>query len=365
MLIDNDNDDDEDDEEEDDEEIMEEISDETTDPDPPEELNHAYTTPYDPQEIPAYPSEEGSLLQYPTEYDVTHSPLPAVPSLLGEDVYEDEDVETVDRELDFSNQDMEPETADEVLVLPNVVAGDESEPNQKQRRLETNPLQSAALLGLGPKISNRLSNVPQDERLAARRVDPLIFLSEEARRRRKPCQWEAYVVGSIDDSSRDPQHPEAMVWIHKHPTNEDMNASHDYTVGTAVNESRDDGVSEEEHFNDEEQLPDNSKTRDAFAQSKDPGSWSRKCYILICIGLAVLAIIIAISVVFGTKSASSNATEGPSTGGETRETQFSQHLLVGNSLADPSLLSDESSSESKAMNWIIYEDPLALDPIDP
>lgn len=118
-------------------------SDETTDPDPPEELNHAYTTPYDPQEIPAYPSEEGSLLQYPTEYDVTHSPLPAVPSLLGEDVYEDEDVETVDRELDFSNQDMEPETAevgeeDEVLVLPNVVAGDESEPNQKQRWLETN-----------------------------------------------------------------------------------------------------------------------------------------------------------------------------------------------------------------------------------
>ncbi|KAI2499321.1 hypothetical protein MHU86_15165 [Fragilaria crotonensis] len=141
---------------------------------------------------------------------------------------------------------------------------------------------------------------------------------------------EAYVVGSIDDSSRDPQHPEAMVWIHKHPTNEDMNASHDYPVGTAVNESRDDGVSEEEHFIDEEQPPDNSKTRDA--------------------------------VVFGTKSASSNAMEGPSTGGETRETQFSQLLLVGNSLADPSLLSDESSSESKAMNWIIYEDPLALDP---
>ncbi|KAI2508636.1 hypothetical protein MHU86_5819 [Fragilaria crotonensis] len=158
---------------------------------------------------------------------------------------------------------------------------------------------------------------------------------------------EAYVVGSIDDSSRDPQHPEAMVWIHKHPTNEDMNASHDYPVGTAVNESRDDGVSEEEHFIDEEQPPDNSKTRDAFAQSKDTGSWSRKCYILICIGLAVLAIIIAISVVFGTKSASSNAMEGPSTGGETRETQFSQLLLVGNSLADPSLLSDESSSESR------------------
>jgi hypothetical protein len=140
-----------------------------------------------------------------------------------------------------------------------------------------------------------------------------------------------------------------------------MNVSHDYTVGTAVNESRDEGVSEEEHVIDEEQPPENSKTRDAFAESKDPGRWSRKFYIMICIGLAVLAIIIAISVVFGTKSASSNASEEPSTGGETRETQFSQ-LLVGNSLADPSLLSDESSSESKAMKWIIYEDPLALDP---
>ena len=124
------------------------LSAETTDADTPQELNHAYATPYDPQEILAYPSEEKSLVEYPTEYDVTHSPLPAVPSLLGEDVYENEDVETVDRELDFSNQDMEPETAevgdideeDVVLPLPDLVACDESEPQSEAEEAGDEPI---------------------------------------------------------------------------------------------------------------------------------------------------------------------------------------------------------------------------------
>ena len=222
---------------------------------------------------------------------------------------------------------------------------------------------SAALLGLGPRLSNRLSNVPQDERLAAPEgVDPIDSpLRRNVSAVGAMSSGKTYAMASINSTSRDSNYPEDSVWNQKYPTDDDMNVSHDYTVGTAVNESRDEGISEEEHFIDEEQRPENSTTRDACAVSKGPGSWSRKCYILICVGVAVLAIIIAISVVFGTKSASSAASEGPSTDGVTRETQFSQ-LLVEKSLADPSLLSDESSSEHKAMNWIIYEDPLALDP---
>ena len=363
---------------------------ETTDCDSPEELNHAYSTPYDLQEILAYPSEEGSLLQYPTEYDATHSPLPAVPSLLGEDVFENEDVETVDRELDFSSKDMDPETAevgkeDVALVLPILVAGDESEPQSEAEEAGDEPSDednkltaesdaeatnsilssaalSAALLGLGPRISNRLSDVPRDERLGAPEgVDPVddpISRTPSAEEAMSTVEASGMVFINID--SRDSKCPEDSVWSPKRATNDDMNVSHDYTVGTAVNESRDEGIAEE-HFIDEERPPENSKTRDAFAGSKDPGRWSRKCYVLICVGLAALAIVIAVSLVFGTKSASSNAWEGPSTDGETRETQFSQ-ILVEKSLADPSLLSDESSSEYKAMNWIIYEDPLLLDP---
>ena len=362
----------------------------------------AYATPYSPQVILPYPSEEGSMHQYPTEYDVTHSPLPAVPSLLGEDVTENEDVDTVDRELDFSSDDKEADRwqADEedaIFLAPALVAGDESEPQSEAEVAEDEPSDedristaesdaeatntilssaalSAALLGLGPGRSNRLSNVPQDERLAAPEgADPIDgFTTTSVTAEEELIAGNHYEMpfsrgDSLANSFLSPMDPEDVLLNTTDPKKYDMNISRDYTVGTDVNESRDEGTREEEHFIDEEQPPGNVKDRDECRESKGPRSWSRKCHILICIGLAVVVIIIAVSVVFGTKTASSSAVDTPNTGGgetgETRETEFSQ-LLITNSLADPALLSDESSSEYKAMNWIINEDVLRLDPTD-
>ncbi|KAI2493530.1 hypothetical protein MHU86_20997 [Fragilaria crotonensis] len=320
MLIDNDDeDDDDDDEEEDDEEIMEEIARECS-------PVSACLTEVGTMAGEIYNSVEENRKRQDSNAGAEEDNLQKGEAILTQE----NEISLVPSNSDAVPQSDEttdpdpPENSITPTQRPTTLrksrqaeeAGDEPSYEDKMLKAErdaeaTNSILSsaalsAALLGLGPKISNRLSDVPQDERLAAPKgVDPIdIPIRRGASAEETMSSGEAYVVGSIDDSSRDPQHPEAM----------------------------------------------------------DTGSWSRKCYILICIGLAVLAIIIAISVVFGTKSASSNAMEGPSTGGETRETQFSQLLLVGNSLADPSLLSDESSSESKAMNWIIYEDPLALDP---
>jgi hypothetical protein len=271
---------------------------------------------FDAQEVNSSSQNEGrSHMLPPPEEDMSPAgPSMLPPSLLGENL-EDEDEDDADNELDFSNN-VKSETVDmdekETLqTAPTVVLEAAPEPEPETREHEddlskqysarskkddddvTNAILSsaalsAALLGFGPKRD--LSEVPQDERLSAPEgVDPLEGgpisrnpSSDSGSYARSAYGVSASNTSSYANSSLNPMHPDDLVPYTVENHKDDANTSHDYTVGTEVNESREEGYqAEAEQFVDEEQPPVFEKALEFRRKRRTPRLESQ----VLCVGM--------------------------------------------------------------------------------
>lgn len=197
----------------------------------------------------------------------------------------------------------------------------------------------------------------------------------------------------------------------------DMNVSRDVTLGTDVNTSHEEYL--DEYHEDEEQPPVFEEPKEYFPET-GRRKRNKLGYILIAVIVLLVILVVLVSVAFGTNAfkgsdddnSASAATDGnaaaaepvvpavpvddtvapvappevtPGGGGEVVTTNAPvappgtlaptpsptisrasayTNLIADKSFADPAVFMDDTSPESLAMDWLINEDPLELDPND-